>query len=122
LARGKGRTRWSEDDLPPGGSHLMDYRASPIEPVLAAAPVHPRLRMTADRKTVALATQLRSEGQTEFLNVLDAHRSLCAAKDALIQSGRGVSADIVALYEALGGGWDASWRASDGGPNAAAAQ
>jgi hypothetical protein len=30
----KGTTRWAEDDPWPGGSYLMDYRASPVEPVL----------------------------------------------------------------------------------------
>jgi NodT family efflux transporter outer membrane factor (OMF) lipoprotein len=66
--------------------------------------------VTANRKAVALSTRLYSEGQTDFVNVLVAQRALSLAQDALVQSDRNISADLVALYKALGGGWDASWR------------
>ena len=36
----------------------------------------------------------------------DAERSLFASQDALVQSDRAVSTDLVALYKALGGGWE----------------
>jgi outer membrane protein TolC len=62
--------------------------------------------VTANRKAVELATQLYTLGQTDFLNVLDAQRSLFASEDALVQSTRNLSTNLVALYKALGGGWE----------------
>jgi NodT family efflux transporter outer membrane factor (OMF) lipoprotein len=63
--------------------------------------------LDANRKAVDLATQLYSQGQTDFLSVLDAQRSLYSSEDALAQSTRTVSTNLVALYKALGGGWAA---------------
>ena len=62
--------------------------------------------VAADQEAVALATQLYTEGQTDFLNVLSAQRSLFAAQDALVQSERTLATDLVAVYKALGGGWE----------------
>jgi NodT family efflux transporter outer membrane factor (OMF) lipoprotein len=62
--------------------------------------------VTANRKAVELATQLYTQGQTDFLNVLDAQRSLFVSEDSLVQSTRNLSTDLVALYKALGGGWE----------------
>jgi len=62
--------------------------------------------VTANRKAVELATQLYSQGQTEFLSVLDSQRSLYASEDSLVQSTRNLSTDLVSLYKALGGGWN----------------
>ena len=59
-----------------------------------------------NRKAVDSATQLYERGLTDFLNVLVAQRSLFASEDALVQSTRNLSTDLVALYKALGGGWD----------------
>lgn len=61
--------------------------------------------VAANQKAVELATQLYAQGQTDFLNVLDAQRSLYVSQDALVQSTRTISIDLVALYKALGGGW-----------------
>jgi multidrug efflux system outer membrane protein len=63
--------------------------------------------VAANRKAVDLATKLYVEGQTDFLNVLDAQRSLYATEDSLVQSTGTVSTNLVALYKALGGGWEA---------------
>lgn len=60
----------------------------------------------ANRKAVDLSMQLYTQGQTDFLNVLNAQRSLFATKDALVQSNRNVTTDLIALYKALGGGWE----------------
>jgi len=62
--------------------------------------------VAANRKAVDLATQLYTQGQTDFLNVLDAQRSLFVSEDSLVQSTRNLSTDLVVLYKALGGGWD----------------
>ena len=47
---------------------------------------------------------LYAEGQTDFLNVLTAERSLYVSQDALVQSERVVATDLIAVYKALGGG------------------
>jgi outer membrane protein, multidrug efflux system len=62
--------------------------------------------VSANRKAVDLSTQLYAQGQTDFLNVLNAQRSLFIAEDALVQSRRTTAADLIAVYKALGGGWD----------------
>ena len=62
--------------------------------------------VAANRRAVALATKLYTQGQTDFLNVLVTQRSLYLAEDALVQSTRSVVTDLVALYKALGGGWE----------------
>jgi NodT family efflux transporter outer membrane factor (OMF) lipoprotein len=59
----------------------------------------------ANRRAVELANQLYDAGRTDFLNVLQAQRDLFASQDALVQSDRTVSTNLVALYKALGGGW-----------------
>jgi multidrug efflux system outer membrane protein len=63
--------------------------------------------VAASRRAVQLATELYTQGQTDFLNVLQAQRSLYISEDALAQSTRTVSTNLVALYKALGGGWQA---------------
>jgi multidrug efflux system outer membrane protein len=64
--------------------------------------------VAANRKAVDLSMQLYTQGLTDFLNVLNAQRSLLATEDALVQSTRNLSTDLVALYKALGGGWDSA--------------
>jgi multidrug efflux system outer membrane protein len=61
--------------------------------------------VAANRKAVSLAETLYTEGQTDFLSVLQAQGALYATEDALVQSNRTVSTNLVALYKALGGGW-----------------
>jgi len=60
----------------------------------------------ANRKAVDLSLKLYTEGQTDFINVLEAQRSLFVTEDALVQSNGTVSTNLVALYKALGGGWE----------------
>jgi len=59
-----------------------------------------------NQKAVDLSLKLYTEGQTDFLNVLQAQRALFLTQDALAQSTQTISTDLVALYKALGGGWD----------------
>jgi NodT family efflux transporter outer membrane factor (OMF) lipoprotein len=65
---------------------------------LAVAVVH-------DQRALTLSDALYRNGLTDFLNVLTAQQSLYTSQDALIQSQQAVSADLVTLYQALGGGW-----------------
>ena len=60
----------------------------------------------ANRKAVDLSTRLYTQGQTDFLNVLSAQRSLYVSEDALVRSDVTVATNLVALYKALGGGWE----------------
>jgi NodT family efflux transporter outer membrane factor (OMF) lipoprotein len=64
--------------------------------------------VSADRKAVELSLRLFQEGQTDFLNVLTAQRTLYTDDSARTQSRQNIAADVVALYKALGGGWQAS--------------
>jgi NodT family efflux transporter outer membrane factor (OMF) lipoprotein len=69
--------------------------------------------VAANRRAVDLSTQLYRQGQTDFLNVLSAQRSLLATESALVDSDRTIAANLVALYKALGGGWESETSASN---------
>ena len=60
----------------------------------------------AGENSLKMANQLYSKGLSNFINVLDAERSLYQSEDALVQSDRAVSQNLIALYKALGGGWE----------------
>ena len=62
--------------------------------------------VNASQKSLDTADKLYASGLTDFLHVLDAERSLYHAQDALAQSDRTVSANLIALYKSLGGGWE----------------
>lgn len=62
--------------------------------------------VNANRRAVELANELFSKGLVNFLNVLDAERSLCKSEEELVQNERTVSLNLVILYKALGGGWE----------------
>jgi outer membrane protein, multidrug efflux system len=64
-----------------------------------------REAVVANQRAVDLSTELFEKGSADFLSVLDAQRSLFAAEDAMAQSEEQVSANLVSLYKALGGGW-----------------
>ncbi|MGH8022891.1 MAG: efflux transporter outer membrane subunit [Limisphaerales bacterium] len=61
----------------------------------------------ADRQALSLSTQLYKSGLVDFLRVLDSETALYSAQDALAQSDQAVAMDLVQLYKALGGGWQA---------------
>lgn len=60
-----------------------------------------------NRDALMLAQDRYSSGVTNFLDVLDAERSLQQTELSLADSRMMVSIDLVALYKALGGGWEA---------------
>ena len=60
----------------------------------------------ASRQAMLLANELYTRGLSDFLSVLDAQRQQLVAEDDLAQSDTIVVTDLVALYKALGGGWD----------------
>ncbi len=53
-----------------------------------------------------LANECYTRGLADFLNVLESQRQLCASENQPVQSGRGIVVNLVALYRALGGGWE----------------
>jgi NodT family efflux transporter outer membrane factor (OMF) lipoprotein len=72
--------------------------------------------VTANNRAVDLSMQLYTQGQTDFLNVLNAQRSLYLAQDALVQSQRALATHLIALYKALGGGWQPEDRLASAKP------
>ncbi len=58
------------------------------------------------RKSVTLATERYERGLTDFLYVLDAQRQEFAIEDQAAIAQEGVVIQYVALYKALGGGWE----------------
>jgi outer membrane protein, multidrug efflux system len=53
-----------------------------------------------------LARDRYEEGYADYLDVLEAQRSLYAAQDSLAQSDQQLIDDLIAIYKALGGGWE----------------
>ncbi|HYE21688.1 MAG TPA: efflux transporter outer membrane subunit [Tepidisphaeraceae bacterium] len=60
----------------------------------------------ANRRAVDLAERLYDQGKTDFLNVLNAQRSLFQSEDALVRSDVELARQLIATYKALGGGWE----------------
>ena len=60
----------------------------------------------ANRRAEQMANDLYIQGLVPFLNVLDAQRALYATESDLAQSEANMAANLVALYKALGGGWE----------------
>ena len=67
-----------------------------------------RAAVAANRRAVELAELLYAGGETTFLDVLSARRSLLSSEDALARSDRDLAANLVSLYKALGGGWESA--------------
>ncbi|MEA2767529.1 MAG: hypothetical protein QOD93_491 [Acetobacteraceae bacterium] len=65
------------------------------------------LAVSDNERALGLAQSRYQQGVTDFLTVLDAERSLLAAQLQLADSTTTVSSNLVALYKALGGGWEA---------------
>jgi NodT family efflux transporter outer membrane factor (OMF) lipoprotein len=62
--------------------------------------------VAANRRALELATERYTGGLESFLSVLDAQRSLYDAEDLLVQSESAAAIALIAVYKALGGGWD----------------
>jgi NodT family efflux transporter outer membrane factor (OMF) lipoprotein len=60
----------------------------------------------ASRKALERAEQLYANGLSNFINVLDAERSLYQIQDAQAQSTQAQAENLIALYKGLGGGWE----------------
>jgi multidrug efflux system outer membrane protein len=62
--------------------------------------------VSSARNSVAIARDQYKQGLTDFLQVLDAQGQLLTTEDALAQSDQAIATNLVALYKALGGGWE----------------
>jgi len=60
----------------------------------------------ADQRAVDLALRLNKSGLVDFLNVLTSQQSLYQTQVDVALSRQALSTDLVALYKALGGGWE----------------
>ena len=89
---------------------LVAYRADKDAREQTAATV------TSASDTLYLANNRFQHGLSDFLQVLDAQRTLVTARQALVQADMGLANDIVDLYRALGGGWQDTVTASDAPP------
>jgi NodT family efflux transporter outer membrane factor (OMF) lipoprotein len=65
-----------------------------------------KIAVTSAANAVNLSKQRYSQGIADFLQVLDAERSLLSAQQQLADSTTNVSTNLVAIYKALGGGWE----------------
>lgn len=79
---------------------LVDYAQEQIRRSSLASAVESNL------SSVTLSRELYTQGLTDFLNVLDAERSLYVSQNQLVVSEQTVVTNLIALYKALGGGWE----------------
>ena len=73
-----------------------------------------RLReaVVANQRAVDISQSLYAKGLTDFQSVLDSQRQLFQTQDALVVSERDVTQNLIALYKALGGGWESELQAA----------
>jgi multidrug efflux system outer membrane protein len=79
---------------------LVHYRAEQVRRLALNQAV------AASQASLTLARQKADQGLTDTLSVLEAQRSLLSAQDALAQCDGTIRTDLIALYKALGGGWE----------------
>jgi multidrug efflux system outer membrane protein len=58
------------------------------------------------KDSVRIATDQYANGTIGYLSLLDAQRSLLKAQDAMAESQGEVTLSVIALYKAIGGGWE----------------
>lgn len=97
---------------------LTDYRntvltaAQEVEDALAGflnsqqAAVFQRESVQTAERSQEIAMVQYKEGAVDFQRVLDAARSLLQQQNALAQARSAVATNLIAIYKALGGGWE----------------
>jgi outer membrane protein, multidrug efflux system len=78
---------------------LVAYRTDRIARERTATAVR------SGQSALSLSQNAYDHGLATFLQVLDAERTLVASRQQLIQADILLANDVVALYDALGGGW-----------------
>jgi multidrug efflux system outer membrane protein len=66
--------------------------------------------VTASGTASRLARLRYENGSSDFLQVLDAERSQLQSEDRLARSRTEAATSLVAVYKALGGGWESAPR------------
>ena len=61
-----------------------------------------------NQKAFELSSRLYSEGEIEFLDLLDTQRSLLSSEQSQVSSRQLFISNIISLYASLGGGWELS--------------
>src|SRR4051812_4172317 len=69
--------------------------------------VHDEAAVRASNTAASLARVRYENGASDFLQVLDAERTLLESEDRLARSRTEAATSLVAVYKALGGGWQA---------------
>jgi len=64
-------------------------------------------QVAQSRRAADLARVRYNEGAADFLQLLDAERTQLAAEDALAEAEAAINLRAVAVYKAIGGGWEA---------------
>ncbi len=64
-----------------------------------------------NQRALGLATTRYQQGLVDFLTVLDTQRNLLQTEQQFAESTTNVSSNLVALYKALGGGWETAFPA-----------
>src|SRR5262249_22493550 len=59
----------------------------------------------AAQRAVTFAQSMNANGVLEFLDLLDAERTLESAEDDAVRAEAAVATDTITLFRALGGGW-----------------
>jgi outer membrane protein TolC len=59
-----------------------------------------------NQRALSLAQDRYAQGVSDFLEVLNAQRELLATQQLLADSTTTIDTDLVAIYKALGGGWE----------------
>jgi outer membrane protein TolC len=97
---------------------LVNYRetvlhaAQEVEDALAGflnaqeAMVFEQGAVTAAARSVELSLVMYREGAADYTRVLDAQRALLDQQNNLTQTSSSVATNLIALYKALGGGWE----------------
>jgi outer membrane protein TolC len=62
--------------------------------------------LAAARQATKLATERYDRGLTDYLNVLDAERQEFELEEDYVVSQQNAAKQLIALYKALGGGWE----------------
>lgn len=68
-----------------------------------------RREVQANRAALEISRSRYRSGLSDFLNVLTTERSLLASEQSLANSSATVTTNLVQLYKALGGGWEAEY-------------
>ncbi len=99
---------------------LVDYRntvlkaAQEVEDALAGfvnaqdAVVFEQNSVKAAQRSVEISLVAYQEGSADYQRVLDAQRSLLQQENSLVETRSSVITSLIALYKALGGGWEMS--------------